>query len=115
MTEDEQTGEEVKQIHNLDMSFQSLLSDTEELEIFQTQPVQDVINYQWDTYGRRFHYMPFFFHLYYVFILNYFVFSQYIKSQEKELKLQVVLLFAGFVYPIFHESCQFRNEGCYYF
>ena len=59
--------------HNDDISLMQLCGETEELEIFETDAMQQVIQFKWDKYGRNHHLLGCVMHLFYTFILIVYV------------------------------------------
>jgi hypothetical protein len=51
----------------------SLCGETEELPIFETDAMQQVIQFKWDKYGRNHHLLGCVMHLFYTFILIVYV------------------------------------------
>jgi hypothetical protein len=40
---------------NADMSFMKIVSESEELDIFNTDSINDIIDFKWDSFGRSHH------------------------------------------------------------
>lgn len=61
---------------NIDESIDSLMEacgETEELEIFECKVVNDLIEFKWNQYAGKFHYIGAAFHTLYVIIFNLYV------------------------------------------
>lgn len=73
------------------------LSESEELSIFETDLVMDLIDYKWETYARRQHLFGFLIHLCYVFTMMANVRLVYVNrtpynytdSRFKEIPLEI--------------------------
>lgn len=62
------------------VSLVSVFQETEEVEIFDSTCIQEVIGYKWDVYGRRFHLLGFTMHCFYVVVMNIYVAEVYMKE-----------------------------------
>ena len=60
-----------------------LCQDTEELEIFDTPSLQQVIQYKWDTYGRQHHVLGCAMHMLYTLILIIYVKNAYLVENDQ--------------------------------
>ena len=67
---------------NEEVSLMSLCGDTEELEIFETMSVMQVIQFKWDKYGRNHHLMGCLMHIFYTLILIIYVNTSYLEESE---------------------------------
>jgi len=71
------TGEET--VLNEDVNLMSLCEETEELDIFKTKAIQDIIHYRWDTYAKNLHLMGLFFTTTYITSVILYVIEGYIE------------------------------------
>jgi hypothetical protein len=46
---------QTKRLMNQDIAFMNIIAKTDELEVFNTHAMTDIINFKWDTYGMRMH------------------------------------------------------------
>lgn len=67
---------------NDDVSIMGMCGDTEELEIFETESLQQVIGFKWEKYGRKHHLLGCMMHLFYTVILIVYVKNSYIVENE---------------------------------
>jgi hypothetical protein len=58
-----------------DGSLMNAFGDVEELEIFDNKVVKDLIEFKWNQYAGKFHYIGATIHVIYVLIFNYYVSS----------------------------------------
>ena len=68
---------------NEGVSLMHLCQDTEELEIFDTPSLQQVIQYKWDTYGRQHHVLGCAMHMLYTLILIIYVKNAYLVVNDQ--------------------------------
>ena len=68
------------------LSLMQVLSHTNELDIFDTDLVADIIDYKWKSYAYKIHSMAFAIHLSYVFVLIYYC-NQYYLNKSGQLYL----------------------------
>jgi hypothetical protein len=64
-----QDGEKV----NEEVSLMQLCAETDELEIFETDALKDIIDYKWNCYGRRHHMLGMATHMLYTAMINIYV------------------------------------------
>ena len=74
--EDPESKEKVEM--NEDISMVSLLSETEELEVFHTDSIQQMLDYKWETFGKDHHILGCFMHLFYTLMVILYVKDCYI-------------------------------------
>lgn len=94
------------------------ISNSNELAIFQTELVKDVLDYKWQAFASRTHMMGWFFHLAYVISLMVFINQNYLRlirddSQRPDQNLLMVI--AGcLVYPLLYDGTQAIKQGTRY-
>jgi hypothetical protein len=88
---------------NEDINIMSLCEETEELDVFATKAMQDIIQYRWDTYGKQFHLTGLFFTMTYIASVILYVIEAYIESDSEHQKKFLIFLNAGLVYPVVYE------------
>lgn len=59
-----------------------LLSETDELQLFQTRPVIEIIEYGWDNFARKFHTFGCSMHMFYMLTLSIFVQEIFCKDPD---------------------------------
>ena len=57
-----------------------LCSDTEELEMFNTEAIQNIVEYKWTMYGRKHHFLGMAMHMFYTCMLTIYVSEAYLKE-----------------------------------
>lgn len=113
---DPKTGKKQKKWINKDLSLLELFSYSEELEVFETDTVKDMIYFKWDTYCRRFHTVGCIMHLFNCVMVNIYVLEAYIIVEHQEQSKQFnAYLIAGMVYPTIYEIVQLFMLGMPYF
>jgi hypothetical protein len=70
------------EIINEEITLMGLCGDTEELEIFETDALQQVIQFKWDKYGRNHHLLGCLMHMFYTLILIIYVKNSYLVENE---------------------------------
>ena len=53
------------------LEISKILKDCNNLELFELEPIQHIIDYKWNTYAYKFHLYKFF--LYLIFLISYYV------------------------------------------
>jgi hypothetical protein len=78
-----------------------LLATTEELDIFGTTSIQQLIEFKWVAYAMFHHLIGCFFHFFYLIILVVYINIIYIKDTgtPEEKQTYVILLGVGILYP----------------
>jgi len=94
-----------------------LLNATEELDIFGTKSVQELITFKWDSYALSHHLIGCFLHFFYLIILMIYINIIYIKNTgtKAEKKIYVVLLAVGVLYPQVYNLARIWKQGLDYF
>lgn len=90
-----------------------LLNGTEELSIFDTQSVQQLIEFKWDSYGLNHHLIGCGLHFFYLIILMIYINIIYInnKGTPEEKKAYVILLAVGILYPQYYNLARIFKQG----
>jgi hypothetical protein len=67
-------------------SLMTALGETNELKILSTKVIRDVLEFRWNTYAYKFHYIGLFIHVIYVLVFNIYVsyFMQLPKLEKDE-------------------------------
>jgi len=88
------------------MNFMSLCQGSTELDIFETTTLSELIQFKWQTYGRRHHFFGYSMHIVYVTILVMYINVVYIKNTgtDDDKKLYAYLLGCGMLYPLIYEA-----------
>lgn len=91
-----------------------MLSETDELQLFDTKPVIELIEYGWNTFAYKFHMFGCMMHLFYMLTLSIFVNEIYCKSHtghEEDTIIYNFLLALGILYPFFYDNIQLYKTG----
>lgn len=91
-------------IFNESISLMSLFSTTEDLAIFLTEPIQQLIEFKWNTFAKAIHYTNAFFHLIHILLIIIFIAFAYLSTQTKVdqiITYLIALLLLGIIYPTF--------------
>ena len=87
-----------------------LLSQTDELVVFNTISIQDIIEYKWMQYGRKHHFLGMAMHLFYTFMIMIYVKQAYIQETNLQ-RTYTILLAMGVIYPGMYEFVQMNKIG----
>jgi hypothetical protein len=79
---DPYTKEETRCMANEDVNLLSLCCESDELDMFSSESLQDCIEFKWTNFGQRWHFIGFFLHLVYIIILIMYTNMVYIKKAE---------------------------------
>ena len=71
-----QNGEKI----NPDISIMNMICDSSELDLFNCDVVQDLINFKWQRFGKKWHMIGCFFNVFFIFILMIYINIVYIKN-----------------------------------
>ena len=98
---------------NSDVNFMGLLNETEELEIYETQTIQELIQFKWDKYARKHHIFGCMMHLFYIFTLVLYINIVYIHNSgsPKDQQTYSILLAFGILYPAMYDWTQMFRGG----
>lgn len=62
-----------------DMSLINAIAGSDEMELFKTELIKDLIDFKWEKFARRQHLIGFSFHICYVTVLMYYIAQVYLK------------------------------------
>ena len=71
------------QIMNEDVNLMSLAEETEEMSIFDTDAINDIIEYRWDYYAFKFHMIGLFMNMFYIFSFILYVKEGYLEASSE--------------------------------
>lgn len=77
-----------------------LICDSDEIEIFQSRQINDVIDFKWQQFAKNLHLRGFFFHLINLATVSYFVHEVYVENHVDEMTTHAIVLLVGMIYPI---------------
>lgn len=98
------------EIVNEDVSLMQLCEETEELEMFETATIQDIIDFKWKQYGRSHHYLGMAMHMLYTLMIIIYVSEAYIHEPRNQ-QLYTLLLAIGTIYPAYYDFKQLCKLG----
>lgn len=105
------TGEGKEILANEDVSLLSLVSVSEEQELFTTYGIDELITFKWRSYAKSFHNVGCFFHFAYLTIMLVYVNAVYINNNVDDADLFGILLILGIVFPMCYDLTQLYREG----
>ena len=89
-----------------------MVAGSDELDIFDSQNLQDLILFKWESYGRKHHLFGAFMHLVYTTIFVLYVNYIYLEMvDEKYIKIWSAALFIGMLYPWLYDLAQMIRDG----
>ena len=89
-------------IMNENVSLTKNCRDTEQLEIFDAIPLQQMIQFKWEKYGKIPHMLGCFMHIFSCMIMILYVKNSYIEEAENQI-LYACLLAVGIIYPSLYD------------
>lgn len=107
-----------KTICNEDVDIMGLAIDSEELDIFETDILKQLIDFKWEKYARIHHLIGCLAHLMYMFTLILYTNLVYIlnNGDQRTQKIYAYILAVGIFYPAVYDWIQFAKSGpCEYF
>lgn len=121
MVKDPWTGKKTEVYRNADVDFMNMCSDSDEIEMFQSEYLQDLIDFKWNAFASGFHKIGMFIHITYLVAIFIYVTDEYIYRKDEALEfdnlrlvLSIVIL-CTVVYPLVYESLQMCRFGMEYF
>jgi len=89
----------------------SLAEETEEMGIFDTPAIIDIIEYRWDYYAMSFHLKGLFMNTLYIVSFILYVNDAYIKNDSEHQKTYLLIMNLGLIYPVLYELTQLIKTG----
>jgi hypothetical protein len=114
------TKKMVVELSNNDINLLDECANSEELAIFETDTLKDLIEFKWSQYGYRFHLGGFLIHAVYVIMLFVYTDMVYINGSSKALNDEkfktsfhslLIVLLALISYPLLYEIIQMFKGG----
>jgi hypothetical protein len=87
---------------NSDVKLMELCAEGDELEMFDTETLSQVIQYKWENNGLRHHLIGCVMHLINSFLIVFYIYFSYY-SEPKEDNVIILLLAIGITYPAVYE------------
>lgn len=88
---------------NEDVNIMALAEGTEELDIFSSSAMTDIIEYRWEFYGNNFHLLSLFMNITYIVSLILYVIEAYIEGGGPNEAAFLLFFNLGLVYPVGYE------------
>lgn len=95
---------------NSEVKLMEICAESDELEIFDTETLSQVIQYKWENNGLRHHLIGCVMHLINSFLIVLYIFLSYY-SEPKEDSVIILLLAIGITYPACYEIFQVLKIG----
>ena len=89
----------------------AILDECEEMDIFATEAIKEVIQYKWENFSRSWHLFGAFFHLFYILSLSVYILEIYVIADYKHAESWLILLCCGVAYPLIYETTQVIKVG----
>lgn len=91
----------------------SMITDSEELDIFETDTIQKLIEFKWQTYAMKHHVFGCIMHFFYLTMLVIYTHVIYINASgdESSRQLYTILLAIGIFYPAAYDLTQMFRGG----
>ena len=81
-----------------------ILEDTDEFEVFNTEPILELIEFKWNNYSKSFHCIGCFMHFMYVGTIAVFTYFVYILNDREYQYQYVIVLAFGIFYPLCYDT-----------
>ena len=91
-----------------------MLAETDELELFETRPVTEIIEYSWTAFAYKFHILGFSMHMFYMWTLCVYIQEVYCIAHievENHLIIYKCMLSVGILYPLIYDNIQMYKIG----
>jgi hypothetical protein len=96
---------------NPDVSLLSMVSVSDEQELFVTDGIDELITFKWRSYAKKFHNVGCFFHFAYLTIMLVYVNAIYINNNKEDANLFGILLILGIIFPMCYDLTQLYRAG----
>lgn len=114
---DARSGKKKLTFCNTDINFMGLCTESEELDIFETETIKKLIEFKWETYARRHHVIGCCMHFFYLLTLIIYINVVYVLNvgDDQDKHLYSYLLGLGIIYPALYDFTQMLRTGFDYF
>ena len=89
----------------------TLCSNTDELEIFETATLQEVIDYKWKKYGKKWHLAGCLMHFIYISVITVYVNKVFVEQDIEDKNYYLTIMSLGIIYPLVYDSIQLKRLG----
>ena len=98
------------------LSLMDLLGDTNQIDILKTKAVQDIINFKWNAYGKKIHYLSAIMHMIYVTMFLLFLNYHYLlRNSSGNKNLVMLFMLICNTYSFVYDTRQLIRQGFFYF
>ena len=101
----------MKTFRNPDVDLMAICVDSDELDIFESKALTELIWFKWNSYCQKFHMIGCFFHFLYIFGIVLQINAVYINYDVDNKERYALIATLGLVYPHAYDSIQLYNEG----
>ena len=88
-----------------------LMSETEELDIFNSKVVQDFFEFQWNSYAKSLHYFGAFIHLMYLIFFSVYSNLIFIHRNFESRPILCWAMLITLIYPMTYDMLQLKKQG----
>lgn len=110
----EQDDEGEEKVVNEEVNLMALAEESEEMTIFDTPALVDIVEYRWDCYAFNFHAKGLFMNVLYIISFILYVKEGYIHSEEgneEHRGIYLIVMNLGLIYPVVYELTQLVKTG----
>ena len=100
---------------NKKLSFMDECFQSDELNLFNSEAIVDILNFKWKTFATKFHMIGCVMHFAYMFLLFNYINQIYINYNMENKNFMNVVLCAGLLYPCLYELYQMKRAKWEYF
>jgi hypothetical protein len=79
-----------------------LCANTDELPIFETEGMKNIIEFKWMMYGRKHHFVGMVMHMFYTMMITIYVHEAYLKESHNQATYTIMLAI-GIIYPAWYD------------
>ena len=88
-----------------------LIAESDEIELFDSQQIIDVISFKWECYGRDHHIFGSLMHFLYVLLFVLYVNFVYLHKEGGNHVIYTLILAVGIIYPWIYDLIQLIGDG----
>ena len=88
-----------------------IISETEEIELFNCKVVRDLIEFNWDSYAKHIHLFGAFIHCVYVFIHAFYIHQVYLDREYSYRFEFCTMMLVCLIYPMVYDMLQLYKQG----
>lgn len=96
---------------NPNINFMKMIINSDELEIFESSNVENLIQYKWNKFAQKLHFTGFLFHFFYLTVMTIFVKQIYVDNDLDNKHNYCYILIIGIIYPTWYDLFQMYRLG----